>query len=79
MSYWILTSQGTVISWKTVQRITYPETQTADNKERFRLFDLSIHEFFKDEIIVTESQILPLGQKLLETTLTLRRLSKDYQ
>ena len=53
MSYWILTSQGTVISWTTVQRITYLETQTADNKERFRLFDLSIHEFFKDEIIVT--------------------------
>ena len=53
ISYWILTAQGTVISRTTVQRITHLETQTADNKERFRLFDLSIHEFFKDEIIVT--------------------------
>ena len=34
--------------------MTHLETQTADNKEQFRLFDLSIHEFFKDEIIVTE-------------------------
>ena len=54
MSYWILTAQGTVISRTTVQRITSLETQTADNKDRFRLFDLSIHELFKDEIIVTE-------------------------
>ena len=54
MSYWILTAQGKVISWTTVQRITHLETQTAENKERFRLFDLSIYEFFKDEIIVTE-------------------------
>ena len=37
-----------------MQRITHLETQTADNKERFSLFDLSIHELFKDEIIVTE-------------------------
>ena len=47
-------AQGTVISWKTVQRITHLETQTAENKQRFRLFDLSIHELFKDEIIYTE-------------------------
>ena len=26
MSYWILNAQGTVISWKTVQRITHIET-----------------------------------------------------
>ena len=54
MSYWILTDQGTVISWTTVQRITHVETQTAENKEQFRLFDISIYELFKDEIIVTE-------------------------
>ena len=54
MSYWILTAQGTVISWTTVQLITHLETQTAENKERFRLFDLSIHELFRDEIIVME-------------------------
>ena len=54
MSYWILTAQGTVISRTTVQLITHLESQTADNKERFCLFNLSIHELFKDEIIVTE-------------------------
>ena len=54
MSYWILTTQGKVISQTTMQRVTHLETQTAENKERFRLFDLSIHELFKDEIIVTE-------------------------
>ena len=54
MSYWILTAQGTVISQTTVQRITNLETQITENKERFCLFDLSIHELFKDEIIVTE-------------------------
>ena len=54
MSYWILTAQGTVISRTTVQRITHIETQTTDNKERFRLFDLSIHALFKYDIIVTE-------------------------
>ena len=53
MSYWILTAQGTVISWTTVQRITHLETQTAENKKRFRLFNPSIHELFRDEIIVT--------------------------
>ena len=37
-----------------MQRITHLETQTAENKEQFRLFDISIHELFKDEIIVTE-------------------------
>ena len=37
-----------------MQHITHLETQTAENKDRFRLFDLSIHELFKDEIIVTE-------------------------
>ena len=37
-----------------MQRITHLETQTAENKEGFRLFDLSIHELFKDKIIVTE-------------------------
>ena len=54
MSYWILTVQWTVISRTTVQCITHLENQTAENKERFRLFDLSIHELFKDEIIVIE-------------------------
>ena len=54
ISYWILTAQGTLIYQTTVQRITRLETQTAENKERFRLFDLSIHELFTDEIIVTE-------------------------
>ena len=54
MSYWILTAQGTVISRTTVQSITHLETQTAENKERFSLFDLSIHVLFRDEIIVTE-------------------------
>ena len=54
MSYWILTAQGKVISRTTVQSITHLETQTAENNERFRLFDLSIHELFKDEIIVME-------------------------
>ena len=42
------------LSKKTVQPITHLETKTAENKERFRLFDLSIHELFTDEIIVTE-------------------------
>ena len=37
-----------------MQRITHLETQIAKNKERFRLFDLSIHELFKDESIFTE-------------------------
>ena len=37
-----------------MQRITRLETQTAENKERFRLFDISIHELFRNEIIVTE-------------------------
>ena len=37
-----------------MQRIFHLETQTEDNKERFTLFDLSIHELFKYEIIVTE-------------------------
>ena len=45
MPYWILTAQGTVISRTTVKRITHPATQTAENKERFRLFDHSVHEF----------------------------------
>ena len=54
MSYWILNAQGTVIYQTTVQCITHLETQTAENKEQFRLFDISIHELFKDEIIVTE-------------------------
>ena len=54
MLYWILTAQGVVISRTTVQHISHLETQTAENKERFRLFDLSIHELFKDEIIVAE-------------------------
>ena len=54
MSYWILTAQGTVISCTTVQLITHLETQTEENKEQFRLFDLYIHELFKDEIIVME-------------------------
>ena len=56
MSYWIFIAQGKVIYRITVQRITHLETQTAENKERFRLFDLSIHELFKDEIIVTEGE-----------------------
>ena len=54
VSYWILTVQGTVIFRTTVQRITLFETHTAENKEQFRLFDLSVHELFKDETIVTE-------------------------
>ena len=54
ISYWILTAQGKLISRTTAQRITHLETQTSENKERFCLFDLSIHELFKDEIIVTE-------------------------
>ena len=54
MSYWILTAQGTVISRTTVQRITHLDNQTAENKERSSLFDISIHELFKDKIIVTE-------------------------
>ena len=37
-----------------MQRITHLETQTAENKEQFLLFDLFIHELFKDGIIVTE-------------------------
>ena len=37
-----------------MQHITHPENQKAENKERFCLFDLSIHELFKDEIIITE-------------------------
>ena len=54
MSYWILTAQGTVIARTTVQHITHLETHTTENKEQFRLFDLSVHEMFNDEIIVTE-------------------------
>ena len=54
MLYWILTAQGTVIYRKNVQRITHLETQTAENKEQFCLFDFSIHELFKNESIVTE-------------------------
>ena len=56
MSYWILKAQGTVVSRTTMQRITHLETQTAENKKRFCLFDLSIHELFKDEIIFTEGE-----------------------
>ena len=48
ISYWVLTAQGTLISRATVQRITHIENQTAENKEQFCLFDLSIHEFFRD-------------------------------
>ena len=48
MQYWVLTSQGTVISQESVQRITHLETQTADNKERFCLFELS-----EEKLVVT--------------------------
>ena len=54
MSYWILTSKGTVISRTTVQRVTHLETQTVDNIEIFRAFNAGICELFKEEIVVTE-------------------------
>ena len=52
MSYWVLTSKGTVTSRTTVQRVTHLETQTGDNKDRFQKFDADIAALYKDELII---------------------------
>ena len=54
MSYWILKINGQVISRTTVQRVTHLESQTADNKELFRLYDAAIAHKFNEEIVETE-------------------------
>ena len=41
------------MKWKTLFSLLILATQTVDNKDQFRFFDLAIHELFKYEIIVT--------------------------
>jgi len=54
MSYWVLQTNGEVISRTTVQRVTYLETQETNNVERIKLFNLCLQEKFKEEIVLTE-------------------------
>ena len=49
MSYWILTTNGRVISRTTVQRVTNLESTTTEVKQRIQEFDERIAELLKDD------------------------------
>ena len=49
MSYWILTSNGRVISRTTVQRVRNLELATAEVEERRKDYSHRIHELLKDD------------------------------
>ena len=58
MSYWLLTTQGTVISRTTVSRVTNLELETTDIKERLARFDTNIQQQLNDA-----AHFLPHGGK----------------